>query len=114
MHIVAQGHAHVGLLESIFVRRYAGSERDILEFPLAVALVEIIRLTVVGDKEIQLSVIVNIRPDSSQAITALRIIHSSLFRYIGKRSVPVIVIEIVRRSLQPAGTALHIETQILA
>ena len=114
MQIVAEGDSHVGLFESVLVRRHAGSERDILEFPVAVALVEIVRLAVVGDKQIELSVIVEIRPDRGQAIAALRIVHSSLLRYIGKRSVPVVVVEIVGRSLQPARAALHIESQILA
>src|ERR1700685_4519887 len=70
------------------------------------------RLSIVSDKQIELSVVVEIGPDSSQAIASCGIVHSGLLRYIGKGSVPVIVVKIVGRSLQSARPALHIEPQI--
>src|SRR5579872_48483 len=114
VHVVAQSHSHVGLFESIFVRSYTRNKRDILEFALAVALVEIVRLPVVSNEKIKLPVVVKIRPDRGQTIATFRIVHSSLFRYVGESPVAIVVIEVVGRSFQSARTTLHIDPKILA
>ena len=55
MQIVPERNAHVRLLHSILIRGYAGQQRDVFKFARAVALVQIIGLAVVGDKQIKLS-----------------------------------------------------------
>ncbi len=112
--IVAESNPHVGLFESVFVRRYTGSQGHVLEFSRAVAVVEIVRLAIVGHEEIELPVIVEIRPNGGQAITTLGIVDASLLRYIGKGSIAVIVVKIVGEPLQPSRAALHVESQVLA
>src|ERR1700730_14201087 len=114
MQIVADGNAHIGLRQAILVRRDTGNERDICEFSRAVALVQVVRLAVVCDKQIELSVIVEIQPNGCQAISPLGIVDSRFFRYIGKGSVSAIVVKTIGRSLQPARTALEIDSQVLA
>src|ERR1700722_8643714 len=60
MQIVAERNSHIGLFKPVFVRSHAGSQRDIHEFSRAVALIQVVGLAIVGNKEIELSIIVEI------------------------------------------------------
>src|ERR1041385_5041425 len=111
--IVAERDAQIRLFESILVGRNARGERNVFEFPFAIAPVQIIRLAVVGDEKIELAIVVKIGPDCRKAIEMFWIVTSGFFRYIGEGSVSVVVIEIVGRTFQPTRTALHINSQIL-
>ena len=83
-------------------------------FPAAVATVEVVCLAIVGHEEIELSVIVEIRPECGKAITALGIVDSGFLGDIGERSVSIIVVKIVGKALQAARSALHVEPKIFA
>src|ERR1039458_2445677 len=68
MEIIAQGNPHVGLARSAFAQSYAGGESDLIEGAPAVLLIKIVRLAVIGDKQIEFASVVEVRPDCRQAI----------------------------------------------
>ena len=114
MQKVAQGYSHIGLGSAIGVERHAGRKTDIHEFSCAIPLIKIVRLAVVCDQKIQFAVMVKVRPDRRQAIAVLRITHARFLGNISEGSIPVVVVQIVRRSLQAARAALHIDAQVFA
>ncbi len=99
MQIIADSYSHVGLLESVLVCRNTCGERDILERSPTIAPVEIVRLTIVSDKKVQLSITIKIRPDRSQSLAVFRIVDYRFFRHIGECPVSIVVIETVGRAL---------------
>ena len=81
---------------------------------LAVVAVEVVRLSIVGYEQIQVSIVVEVAPQGSQAKEALWICHSGRFRHLSEGSIAVVVIERVRRPLQAARATLHGYAVILA
>ena len=82
--------------------------------PVPSPLIKIVGLAVVGDKQIELAVVVEVGPDRGQAVAMLWILDSGLLRDIGEGAVPIVVVEIVGRSLQAARPALHIDAHVFA
>src|ERR1019366_393557 len=114
MQIVAEGNTHIGQLEAALTHGYSGEKSHIGEVSIPVVVVEVIRLTVVGDKEIEMTVIVKVRPDGSQSEQPLRVIDPCLFGHIGKRPVMIVAVKIVRGPFQAARAALYVDSVILA
>ncbi len=114
MQKVAQGNSHIGLGSAVGVERHTGRKTDIHEFFRAIPPIKIGRLAVVCDQKIQFAVMVKVRPDRRQAIAVLRITHARFLGNISEGSIPVVVVQIVRRSLQAARAALHIDAQVFA
>src|SRR5436190_13642171 len=114
MQIIAQSHTHIRLGRAIFVQRYAGGKTYVLKFSRAISAIEVVRLPVIGYKQIQLAVIVKIGPNRGQSITLFGISYSRFRGNIGKGPVSVVVVKSVRSPLQTARSALHIDPHILA
>ena len=66
MLVVAQRNPHVGLFASIQIDRYSGLQRDVGKVAVAIIAVEIVRLAVVGYKQIQMSVVIEVAPHCCQ------------------------------------------------
>src|SRR5437016_14576848 len=90
MQIVAKSHAHVGLCCAVLVQRNAGRKGYIYKLPCAIAFVEVVWLTVIGDKQIQFAVVVEVRPDCCEPVAALWITNAGLLRDISESSVSVV------------------------
>ncbi len=111
---VADRKPHVGLLNAILAEGYARLRSDLLEVTVTLIAIKIVRLPIIGDKEINLAVIVKVRPHGSQAEVVFAVLDPSLCSDLRKRAVAVVVVQRVRRSLQPARAALHGDVVILA
>ena len=107
--VVSERHAHVGLLASIDVDSHSGVECDIGKVAIAIVTVEVIGLSIVGYKQIQESVVIEVAPDRCQPEELLWVIDTGGFGYLGEGSVAIVVVEGVGRSFKTAGTALHCE-----
>src|SRR5207302_3617402 len=112
--IVAHCKPHVGLLDAILAERYSCLRCDLLEATAALIAIEIIRLPIIGDKEVELAIIVEVRPHRSQAEVVLGVVDPGLCTHLCKRAITVVVIDRVGRSLHPARAALHSDLVILA
>ncbi len=82
--------------------------------PAAIIFEEIIPLAVVGYKKIEMSVIVEVFPNDRQSKGIWKVRDSGLLRYIHEYAVAVVVVEVIRRSLEPSRAALDIDSTILA
>src|SRR5205085_10184770 len=114
MQIGAKRHAHVGWCCAVLVQRNAGRKGYIYNLPCAIAFVEVVWLTVIGDKQIQFAVVVEVRPDCCEPVAALWITNAGLHRDISESSVSVVVVHAVGSSLKSAGTALNRNAYVLA
>src|SRR6266436_6761974 len=112
--IIAEGNAHVGLFGPILADSYARGIRDLGKGPTAIASQEIILLAVVGYKKIEMSVIVEVFPNDRQSKGIRKVGDSGLLRYIRECAVAVVVVEVIRRTLEPSRPALDIDSTILA
>src|SRR5260221_8236820 len=112
--IIAEGNAHVGLFGPILADSYARRISDLLKMPAAIIFEEIIPLAVVGYKKIEMSVIVEVFPNDRQSKGIWKVRDSGLLRYIHEYAVAVVVVEVIRRSLEPSRAALDIDSTILA
>ena len=65
--VVAEGNAHVGLLEAVFADGDAALEGDVLEVAVAIVVIEVVGLAIVGDEEVELAVVVEVGPDGGEA-----------------------------------------------
>src|SRR5208282_5424697 len=88
-------------------------ESDILEFAVAFVLVQELRSRVIGDVDVEPSGIVEIRPDNTQAVIAIRVIDSGALRHIGESSVSVVMEKRIPRALQSTGPTLDVQSPIL-
>src|ERR1700731_230216 len=113
MQVIADRHAHVSLLISILADGDAGIKSNISEVAMTVIFIKEILLAIVGDEQIQLTVVVKIRPNRCQAKKFCGRIESRLLGNIGEGSVVIIVVENVRGTFKAARPALHINSAVL-
>ena len=85
-----------------------------LKLTVALIAIEIVRLPIIGDKEIKLAIVVEVRPHSSQAKVVFGVVDPGFRSDLGKSAVAVVVIERIGRSLQATRPALHGDFVILA
>ena len=114
MLVVAKSHTHVGLLTPSWLTATPAEKCRFGKMSVAVVAVKIISSGIVGNEEIEMSIVVKIGPNRSHPKRIRRIIHPGLLRHIRKRAVAIVVVEVGRRSLQTARTALHIDSVVLA
>src|SRR5258708_1027190 len=112
--VIAQGHAHVGLFYAILTDGDAGDKRNVLKVARAIVAIEIVRLAVIGDEEVEVAVLVEVGPDSGEAKTILGIGDARGTGNIRERAVAIVVIEIVRRAFETARAALDADAVVLA
>jgi hypothetical protein len=60
--------------------------------PLTISLVEIIRSAIVGDKEIQVAVVIKIRPYRREPEAMFGVVYLGLPGNVGKGSVSIVVV----------------------
>src|SRR5688500_7232591 len=81
------GHSQASLLAAVLIHRGAGVESDLLERAVAFVSVVEVRRRVVSDKDVDLTVVVEVAGDYAEAIEPVRISDAGLFRNVGKRPV---------------------------
>ena len=91
MQVVADRDAHRGLLGTVFTDRRSRFQADVLEFSIALILVQKFRRRIVGDVNVRPPGIVEVRPNHAQAVVAVRIVHSRALRNVRKGSVAIVV-----------------------
>src|SRR5580692_10232929 len=112
--IIAEGNAHIGLFSPILADSHARGIGDFGKVPIAITSQKIILLAVVGYKKIEMSIIVEIFPNDRQSKRIRKVRDSCLFRYVRECAVAVVVVEVIRRTLEPSRAALDIDSTILA
>src|SRR5882724_11966357 len=81
---------------------------------VAFVAIEIVGFPIIGDKEVKLAIVVEVRPYGSQAEVMFEVVDPGLCSDFGEGAVAVVVIERVGRALQTPGAALHGDFVILA
>ena len=103
--VVADGHAHVGLLEAQLVEGRPRGVADVLEGAVATVAVEVVGTGVVGHEQVEPAVVVEIEEGHPEAEEAARVRHSGLRAHVGEGPVAVVVEQVVGGALEPAGSA---------
>src|SRR5687768_13860895 len=88
--IISGSHSHASLLAAVLIHRGAGVESDLLERAVAFVSVVEVRRRVVSDKDVDLTVVVEVAGDYAEAIEPVRISDAGLFRNVGKRPVAIV------------------------
>ena len=112
--IISDGNTHVRLLEAILADGDTGVEGDLFEVAVAIVAVEVVRLAIVGDEEVELAIVVEVGPDGGETEEVLGIVDAGGFGDLGEGAVAVVAVERVGRTLEAARTALHGDVVILA
>ena len=77
--IIAESHAHICQRLAVFIQSHAGLVTHFGKVAVAIVLVQIILRAIVSHEQFEFSVVVEIRPDGSQAEQFLRIVDAGLF-----------------------------------
>ncbi len=106
--IVADGEPHGSRLQAGLIERK--SRRITVIFKRAVALVdvEIVGCGVVGHKQVQLAIVIDVGEHRAQPVIAGLVGHSGLHAYVGEGAVAVVVEEMIAFAGQAAGTAANL------
>ena len=72
---------------------------------MAVVVIEQARRRVVGDVEIEASILVVIEPQDAEPVIAVRV-DAEFFGDVGERAVAIVVVETVARAFNPRGPQL--------
>ena len=105
--VVADGHAHVGLLAPRLVQGRARGVADVLERAVAAVAVEVVRRGVVGHEEIEPAVVVEVEEGDAEAVEAGGVGHARPRAHVGERAAAVVAEEVVALALQAARSAHH-------
>src|ERR1035441_231657 len=103
--VVSSSEAHVGHLSAVVVQGKAAGVTGVFEGSVALVDVEIVGRGVVGYQEIHFAVSIHVGKQRTEAVVPCRIVHTQLLAHIGKRSVPVVMEEMILLSAETAGTA---------
>ena len=76
--VVSQGYAHGSLLAAAIVDCRSRDESDFLEGTIAVVMIKKVGSGVIGNKNIDLAILIKITADNSEAIIAVVISHAGL------------------------------------
>ena len=99
MQIVTDRDAHGGLLGTVFTDGRAGFQADVFEFSTALILVQKFRRRVVRYVNVGSPRIVEVRPDDSQPIIAVRVVYSRALGHVRKGSVAIVMKQRITCSL---------------
>src|SRR6202043_768145 len=111
---ISEGDSHGGLRAAFFVKSEAALVTGVLERAVMAIAVKIVGSGVIGDDEVDPTVIVQVGENGCKAIAAFAIGYSGFQANIGKRAVAVVVEEMVSFAQQSHGTAENVDATILA
>src|SRR5215218_5767265 len=97
--VVARSHAHTTLLATILVHGSAGAKPNLLERAVALVSVMEIRRRVVGDKDVDQAVVIEIAGENTETVISVRIRDARLFGNVRKSAVAVVAKERIARTL---------------
>ena len=112
--VIADRHAHVGLLAARLVEGGPRRVADVLERTVALVAIEVVRRGVVGDEQVEPAVVVEVEERHPEAVEAGGVGHAGPRADVGERAVAVVVEEMVGGALEPAGPAHHGLAAVLA
>ncbi len=112
--IVRNRHSHGCLLAPIFIERKAGGIARIFEGAVALVDVHVVRRRVIRNQQIRFAIAIDVHECSRKAVIRIGIRNSRFVAHIGKRTVTVVMEEMVSLALQPAWAAHHRRAAILA
>src|SRR5207244_7111990 len=104
---VRYSDTHACLQRPVKVISYAGLNSSLLEGPVVFVAIEQAGRHIAGDIDVRPAVIVEVRGRYSESVAAARLQNAGPFRYVGERSVAVVVVQRVACERQTARSAHH-------
>ena len=105
--VIADRHAHAGLLVAVFAVGASGDDGDIGESSVVIVVEQDAGFRVHRDINIRPAVVVEIVGDRGNGVTRAGLQDACLLGHVGERSVAVVVIENVGVAGKAARTAHH-------
>src|ERR1700731_289923 len=103
--VITHCDSHGGLLTSIVVQCKSRKIADILKRAIVFVAVQVLGDGIVGNSQVEPTVIVHVNEYRRKSIVALRVRNSSLYAHVGEGSVSVVVKQVIAFARQSAWPA---------
>ena len=104
--VISRINSHRSLLAPVLVDGCSRIKAYLLERPVAIVVIEIVRRRVVCHVQINESIIIEIGPNAAEAVVTRFVVHPGFCTHFCKRSIAVIVVEIVACAFETARPAV--------
>ena len=112
--IVRHSNAHVRLRPAVYIKGQTTLQRRFFEGAVPLIQEQEVRIRVIGDKNIDLAILVEVIGDGGKTVRGIQIAEAGLLRHIAERTVTVVVIQHAMFTFQSDRAAKDLQTQVFA